>query len=61
MWVEKAKVHPDHHIQIARALYSVPTLYRYKSDTATTYASRVPTTCCVGFGRVASTTHAKRR
>jgi transposase len=31
MWVEKAKVHPDHHIQIARALYSVPTLYRYKS------------------------------
>ena len=27
LWVEKVKVHPDHHIQVARALYSVPTLY----------------------------------
>jgi transposase len=24
----KAKVHPDHHVQVAYALYSVPTLYR---------------------------------
>jgi transposase len=24
MYVDKAKVHPDHHIQVARALYSVP-------------------------------------
>jgi transposase len=24
LWVDEAKVHPDHHIQIARALYSVP-------------------------------------
>jgi hypothetical protein len=30
LWVDKAKVHPDHHIQVARALYSVPTLYLYK-------------------------------
>jgi transposase len=28
-WVE-AKVHPDHHIQVARALYSVPTSYLHK-------------------------------
>jgi hypothetical protein len=28
-WVE-AKVHPDHHIQVARALYSVPTTYLHK-------------------------------
>ncbi len=27
LWVDDAKVHPDHHIQIARALYSVPTIY----------------------------------
>lgn len=27
LWVDSAKVHPDHHIQIAYALYSVPTLY----------------------------------
>jgi hypothetical protein len=27
VWVEKAKVHPDHHIQVAQALYSVPTRY----------------------------------
>lgn len=26
-WFEKAKVHPDHHIQVARALYSVPNPY----------------------------------
>jgi transposase len=31
IWIEKAKVHPDHHIQVARALYSVPTLYLRKS------------------------------
>jgi hypothetical protein len=30
LWVDKAKVHPDHHIQVARALYSVPTLYLHK-------------------------------
>jgi len=30
LWAEHAGVHPDHHIQIARALYSVPTLYRSK-------------------------------
>ena len=30
-WAEHAKVHPDHHVEIARALYSVPTLYRNKS------------------------------
>lgn len=29
-WVDDAKVHPDHHIQVARALYSVPTLYLHK-------------------------------
>lgn len=28
-WTE-AKVHPDHHIQVARALYSVPTAYLHK-------------------------------
>jgi transposase len=26
LWTE-AKVHPDHHVQVARALYSVPTMY----------------------------------
>ena len=31
IWIDKAKVHPDHHIQVARALYSVPTLYRRKT------------------------------
>jgi hypothetical protein len=30
IWAEYAKVHPDHHVQIARALYSVPTLYLRK-------------------------------
>jgi len=30
LWVDGAKVHPDHHIQVARALYSVPTLYLHK-------------------------------
>lgn len=30
LYVEKAKVHPDHHIEVARALYSVPHLYRRK-------------------------------
>lgn len=30
LWVDAAKVHPDHHIQVARALYSVPTLYVHK-------------------------------
>jgi transposase len=29
-WIDDAKVHPDHHIQVAHALYSVPTLYLYK-------------------------------
>lgn len=30
LWTD-AKVHPDHHIQVARALYSVPTRYLHKS------------------------------
>ncbi|HTZ87855.1 MAG TPA: IS21 family transposase [Solirubrobacteraceae bacterium] len=30
LWVEQAKVHPDHHIQVARALYSVPSIHRNK-------------------------------
>jgi hypothetical protein len=29
-WVLKAKVHPDHHIQVAHALYSVPNRYLRK-------------------------------
>ncbi|MEO7034322.1 MAG: IS21 family transposase, partial [Polyangiaceae bacterium] len=29
-WVDDAKVHPDHHVQVASALYSVPTLYLHK-------------------------------
>jgi hypothetical protein len=29
-WVE-VKVHPDHHVQVARALYSVPTTYLHKT------------------------------
>ena len=31
LWVDAAKVHPDHHVQVARALYSVPTLYLHKT------------------------------
>lgn len=31
LWVEAAKVHPDHHVQVARALYSVPTRYLHKT------------------------------
>lgn len=31
LWVDKAKVHADHHIQVARALYSVPTRYLHKT------------------------------
>jgi transposase len=30
IWIDKAKVHPDHHIQVARALYSVPSPYLRK-------------------------------
>jgi transposase len=30
VWIDKAKVHPDHHIQVANALYSVPTAYLRK-------------------------------
>ena len=30
MWIERAKVHPDHHIQVAHALYSVPNRYLRK-------------------------------
>jgi hypothetical protein len=30
MWIDKAKVHPDHHIQVAHALYSVPNRYLRK-------------------------------
>jgi transposase len=30
MWFDKAKVHPDHHIQVVHALYSVPNRYLRK-------------------------------
>lgn len=30
LWVDDAKVHPDHHIQVQHALYSVPSLYMRK-------------------------------
>lgn len=30
LYVDSAKVHPDHHIQVAQALYSVPTAYLRK-------------------------------
>ena len=30
LYVDKAKVHPDHHIEVARALYSVPNRYLRK-------------------------------
>jgi hypothetical protein len=30
LWVDGAKVHPDHHIQVGHALYSVPTMYLHK-------------------------------
>jgi hypothetical protein len=30
LWFDKAKVHPDHHIQILHALYSVPNRYLRK-------------------------------
>ena len=30
IWIEKAKVHPDHHIQVLNALYSVPHAYLRK-------------------------------
>src|SRR5262249_60704874 len=30
LYVDKAKVHPDHHIQVAQALYSVPNPYLRK-------------------------------
>jgi transposase len=30
LWFNDAKVHPDHHIQVASALYSVPTMYLRK-------------------------------
>jgi len=30
VWIDRAKVHPDHHIQVAHALYSVPTRYLRK-------------------------------
>lgn len=30
LWIDKAKVHPDHHIQVAQALYSVPNPYLRK-------------------------------
>src|SRR5690242_18924167 len=32
VYIEKAKVHPDHHIQVARAHYSVPNPYLRKHD-----------------------------
>ncbi len=31
LWLDHAKVHSDHHIQVARALYSVPTPYLHKT------------------------------
>ena len=30
MWIDRAKVHPDHHIQVAHALYSAPHRYLRK-------------------------------
>jgi transposase len=30
LWIDKAKVHPDHHIQVVHALYSVPNRYLRK-------------------------------
>lgn len=30
VWIESAKVHPDHHVQVLHALYSVPTRYLRK-------------------------------
>src|SRR6202012_3135171 len=30
LYVDKAKVHPDHHIEVARALYSVPNRFLRK-------------------------------
>ena len=30
LWIDQAKVHPDHHIQVTHALYSVPTRYLRK-------------------------------
>ncbi len=30
IWTDKSKVHPGHHIQVARALYLVPSLYLQK-------------------------------
>jgi hypothetical protein len=30
LYIDEAKVHPDHHIEVARALYSVPNLYLRK-------------------------------
>jgi Integrase core domain len=30
MWIDRAKVHPDHHIQVVHALYSVPNRYLRK-------------------------------
>ena len=30
VWIDKAKVHPDHHIQVLQALYSVPHRYLRK-------------------------------
>lgn len=27
LYVDNAKVHPDHHLQVAHTLYSVPTRY----------------------------------
>ena len=30
VWIDEAKVHPDHHVQVLHALYSVPTRYLRK-------------------------------
>ncbi|MBK6515708.1 MAG: ATP-binding protein [Polyangiaceae bacterium] len=46
-WIDKAKVHPDHHIQVAHALYSVPTRYlrrhvRVRADRSTVRSTSAP-------------------
>ncbi len=33
-WIDDVKVHPDHHVHVACALYSVPSIYLYKEVSA---------------------------
>jgi transposase len=56
LWVDAAKVHPDHHIQVARALYSVPTQYLHKRVRA-----RADKTCVkIYFGAELIKVHARK-